>query len=225
MRKITFNEYGYYHIFNRGVDKRRIFMDENDFHRFYLSLYAFNNANFVPSKRGSLEEALQTQILERKPYVSIMSFCLMENHFHMLVRPFRGEWMSAFMQRTLTSYVKYFNLKHGRTGRLFETEYKAVQTGEEGHFEHMPRYIHLNPLDGFDPSWRDGTVTNWDRDLEYLNNYPWSSHHVYMRKGQNFPVVDEEFSTNMFRSKEEYLDYLKQWSTAQADLFKPLNRS
>jgi len=225
MRKVTFNEYGYYHIFNRGVDKRKIYMDENDYQRFYLSLYAFNNANFVPSKGASLEEALSFQILERKPYVSILSFCLVPNHFHMLVRPLQGEWMSCFMQRTLTSYVKYFNLKHERTGRLFETEFKAVPAGEEGHFEHLPRYIHMNPLDAIDKNWRDGTVTDWDRDIAFLNGYRWSSHHVFLGKGQELPVVDDEFAKNMFRTPDAYVRYLKSWSTSQADLFKDLYRS
>ena len=126
-------------------------MNENDFCRFQESLYVFNNALFVPTRGLTFEKFLDQNDTKRQPYVSILSYCLMPNHFHMLIRPLRADWMSKFMHRLITSYVMYFNIKYERTGRLFESEYKAVPTKTDGHFEHMARYIHLNALDLLDP--------------------------------------------------------------------------
>lgn len=105
-------------------------------------------------------------------------------------------------------YTKYFNLKHERTGRLFESSYQLKPADHEGHMEHLPRYIHLNALDGTTFSWRDGQTPDWDKALVALEKYPWSSHSAYMQNPQTLPVVDELFVTTTFPSPTEYVAYL-----------------
>lgn len=125
---------GAYHIYNRGVDKRVIFEDSQDYNVFiylmkrYLSKGETEKENFVN-------------------HIDLYAFCLMPNHFHLLLRQRDDDRAIArFVKCLITSYVLYFNKKHKRTGALFENRYKGILVKEDGYLFHLSRYIHLNPL-------------------------------------------------------------------------------
>ena len=181
-----------YHTLNRGVDKRSIFMDDRDRFRFVHDLFEFNDLAPANHSRYYFNPAAvgQRQISRppRKLLVSILAFCLMPNHYHLLLQPLVENGVPLFMKKLNGGYVQYFNKKHERTGTLFERKYKSVLVNNHAHFIHLPYYIHLNVLDLITPEWRQKRIENLDSAMNFLNDYRWSSHLDYAGK-KNFPSV------------------------------------
>jgi len=156
MRKVVFANEEYYHIYNRGVDKRKIFMRRGHYIRFAETLH-----NLLTTGNAS-PKILSSQSLAFNKKLSFISYCLMPNHYHFLVKQLEDNAISNFMHNLNTSYTKYFNLNNQRTGRLFEYTFKAVHVESEEQLLHVSRYIHLNPIIA-------NLVTN-------PNKYSWSSY-------------------------------------------------
>ncbi|MBI2074440.1 MAG: transposase [Candidatus Levybacteria bacterium] len=143
-------ENGYYHIYNRGVEKRTIFQDEQDYKVFlsYLKLY-LNPIEQLGERTVTLKNV--SFIAPQKPVnnfhneVDLLVYCLMPNHFHLLVKQRSARSIELFMKSLLTKYVIYFNKRHNRVGGLFQDTYKAVLVENETYLLHLSRYIHLNP--------------------------------------------------------------------------------
>ncbi len=131
-----FVENGYYHLYNRGVEKRDIFLDEQDYAVFlsYLKKYL--------DPTGSDPHPLAKE-------VDLLVFCLMPNHFHLLVKQSSLNGITKLVRAVCTNYVMYFNKKYDRIGTLFQGKYKAVLVDNDAYLLHLSRYIHLNP--GSDP--------------------------------------------------------------------------
>lgn len=199
------------HTLNRGVDKRKIFLDDQDRFRFIHDLYEFNNQepasniwwNFNrPSDPSDIVSHYNKS--KRKLVVDIHTFCLMPNHYHLLLSSRVKGGISLFMRKLNVGYAKYFNQKYKRTGALFEGRYKSVPITEEAHFIHIPYYIHLNPLDLCTPEWRKQKVADPVKAINFLENYRWSSYLDYIGK-QNFPsVTNRSFLTKFFQGKKNY---------------------
>lgn len=184
-----------YHILSRGVDKRKIFLDEQDYFRFVHNLYEFNDEDRVNTSFWSFKEAIAINDIasrsirkKRKLLVDIHIFCLMPNHYHLLLSPRVERGISKFMKKLNMGYAKYFNQKYKRSGTLFESRYKSILIKDESHFIHLPYYIHLNPLDLQAPEWRERKIYNYKKAVSFLENYRWSSFLDYIGK-KNFPSV------------------------------------
>ena len=142
-------ENGYYHIYNRGVEKRTIFLDEQDckvllhYQKLYLSPLKDlpKIIEQFPDKR--LNRFFLNNLSEE---VDLISFSLMPNHIHLLIRQKTKNGIIKFMRRLITSYVMYFNRKYKRVGTLFQNTYKAALVNSDEYLLHLTRYIHLNPL-------------------------------------------------------------------------------
>ena len=172
-------EYGageFYHLYNRGVEKRDIFVDQDDYKKFlsYLKLYLD-----PPNLRGrSLKDEEGHTIAPSRIYknfhslIELHTYCLMPNHFHILIKQVDDRSMENFMRASMTKYVMYFNKKYSRVGSLFQGRYKAVRVNSEMQFIYLSKYIHRNPL----PDHPTGTV------LEGLTNYKYSSYGNYLGK-------------------------------------------
>ncbi|MBI2484704.1 transposase [Candidatus Uhrbacteria bacterium] len=226
MRTTEFASGEYYHIYNRGVDKRQIFLSPLDFERFYESLYLFNDRSYDRKGGDKVERTLQLAGAEvfgidRDPLASILSFELMSNHFHMLIRQERDGGVSEFMHRVGTGYTNYFNGLYKRTGSLFEGPFHAVQIQSDAQLIHVIRYIHLNGLDGSSHLWREGEVLDWDRALHLLDQYSWSSHHFYMGRDQELPVLNEQLVHSLFPDPGEYSTFLRGWSQREIAHLSP----
>lgn len=135
-----YEENGYYHIYNRGVEKRNIFLDEQDYRVFlsYLKLYL--------SPTDEIEKVPPSRKL--KNYfgeADLMCYCLMPNHYHMLIRQYCTTTITGLIRSVSTRYAMYFNKKHRRTGHLFQGVYRAVTVESETQLLHLSRYIHRNP--------------------------------------------------------------------------------
>ena|SRR3989344_2392459 len=209
-----------FHVLNRGVDKRVIFLDDQDHFRFIHNLYEFNDENWVNTsfyafnKSHDIESRDIRKRTPRKLIVDIIAFCIMPNHYHILLAPRVEGGTSKFMKKVNIGYAKYFNNKYTRTGTLFESRYKSVPVTEEAHFVYLPYYIHFNPLDLTAPGWREREIPNHKEALEFLEKYRWSSFRDYIGK-KNFPsVITSPFLSNFLSSPEQYkkdsLEWLKQ---------------
>ncbi len=192
---------GICHILNRGVDKRAIVTDDRDRIRFIHDLFVFNDADPVPNY---LQPGRQTEHA-RDLLVHIHAYCLMPNHYHLLLSPALENGISLFMQKLNMGYTKYFNERHKRNGALWQGKYKRIAVGRDAHMLYIPYYIHLNPLDMSHPKWREGAVGDVKSALQKLETYRWSSHLDYAGI-RNFPsVIQRTLLDDMFGSTKKYL--------------------
>lgn len=140
MRLTQFISGQYYHIYNRGVDKRTVFLRYGHYRRFLATVYSILNTGSATSR------LIYNQGLALKSKVSIIAYCLMPNHYHFLLRQIQNDGITEFMHRLNTSYTMYININLHRTGRLFENTFKAKHIEDDSVFLHVARYIHLNPV-------------------------------------------------------------------------------
>lgn len=217
-----------YHVYNRGVDSRNIFPSEDRFQRFYESMYLFNDANFDGSGDGWIKKMAELLTVKATEYdirdrlVDIVAFNLMDNHFHLELVQLKDEGISKFMHKLQMGYSRVFNSDHERRGSLFNRPFEAVLVDSDAYAEFLPIYIHLNELDRFGISWRDGKVENWDEVIKLMGLYKWSSHNVALGQPQELPVVNEKYLKDIYTSPQEYLEFLRQWSTRYAGTLKEI---
>jgi putative transposase len=205
-----------FHILNRGVDKRKIFLTDKDYFRFIHNLFEFNDVRPAFNLGRSFEKSQLIDLRNRtiKPrglIVEILAFCLMPNHFHLLMRQKKDNGITNFMRKLSVGYANYFNQKYERTGALFQGRYKAVLVNKESHFVHLPYYIHLNPFDLVESDWRVGKIKNYQKAIKFLESYRWSSHLDYIGQ-KNFPsVTQREFLLTFWGGSENYRKEIMNW--------------
>lgn len=179
-RNTTFVSGEYYHVYNRGTDKRLIFTTSSDRERFLALLYLCNSEKtmHVSDYQGStLPKLLE---LERgEPLVDICAYCLMPNHFHLLVRELAANGISRFMQKLGNGYTGYFNKRFERSGGLFQGKFKAEHAGDDRYLKYLISYIHLNPVKLLEPTWKETGIQDRAAAEMYLQKYPYSSFHDY----------------------------------------------
>jgi putative transposase len=204
----------FYHILNRGVDKRTIFMDKRDYYRFIYDLFLFNDVANVDTNRTKhffnkkdVGRPLNERASRRRELlVYIHTFCLMPNHYHLLLSPVADNGIALFMKKLNGGYAKYFNEQYERSGALFQGKYKSVPIIRDKHFGHMPYYIHFNPLDltQQNKKWRERNAHEPRAAIEFLAKYKWSSHLDYLGE-HNFPsVTQRNFLLDYFDGENGY---------------------
>ncbi|MBI2055776.1 MAG: transposase [Candidatus Sungbacteria bacterium] len=207
-----------YHVINRGVDKRKLFLNDKDYLRFIHDLFEFNdtepadNVNYFFGKNPVFaKDVITKKQKSRELLVEILAFSLMPNHYHLLLRPRFDDGIVRFMKKLNMGYSLYFNEKYVRSGALFQGRYKSILVTNERHFIYLPYYIHLNPLDLAAPEWRDHKLKNHQEAIQFLDSYRWSSHLDYAGK-KNFPsVTQRDFLVQCFGNSIDYRQNLEQW--------------
>lgn len=197
-------ENGYYHIYNRGVEKRIIFQDDQDYRVFlhYLNLY-LSPPKLLQSNKGPsfIIQPRKRPLNNFHGEIILLTYCLMPNHFHLLLKQKPTRSIEKFMRSLGTKYVQYFNKRNQRVGPLFQNIYKAVLIETDEQLLHLSRYIHLNPLE---TNRKDGP---FHRKL--LNSY--SSYADYLGKRKTQWVRPEEilsfFKTAQKTSLKDILSY------------------
>lgn len=190
-------ENGFYHVYNRGVEKRDIFLDDQDY-RVFLS---FLKNYLSPIPKGFVhptQEVTGSGPVRLRPLktffgdVTLHAYCLILNHFHLLLKQVSKDGMTRFMQSLCTSYSMYFNKKYDRVGSLFQGVYKAALVMEDSYLLHLSRYIHLNPLE---------FQTMLNREAASIDNYPYSSYSYYLGK-KKAKWIDPDPILNFFKSSQ-----------------------
>ena len=148
MRKDPLITGQYYHSYNRGVDKRDIFMDQADLDRFALSVKEFNVVKPIGSIKERLIELRDSSSGVQHPQrlVSIVVYCFNPNHFHFILKQEVDGGISEFFKRLLGGYTNYFNLVHNRSGALFQGRFKSTLIDDNAYFLKIRSYVHVNYL-------------------------------------------------------------------------------
>ena len=174
LRKVPLVTGAYYHIFNRGINRQPTYYTKRDYERFVktLAFYRPTESSIKYSqflKKPSDEQVDLLQNISRIPHqITIIAYCLMPNHFHLILKQNEDGAISKFLGDVQNSYVKYFNVKHKRTGSLFDRQFKAVLVETENQLLHLTRYIHLNPY------------SSHLVDHDHIISYPYSSLPEYL---------------------------------------------
>lgn len=184
----------WYHCFSRGIDKRIVFSAKEDFQRFEQLLYLANDTK--PINRALIRNLPHEEIFElprTQPLVAIGAYALMRNHPHLLIQEKTENGISRFMHKVGTGYTMYFNLKYRRIGNLLVKPFRSKCIGDDDYLRHVAQYIHLNPAEIFEPSWKQGKVKDIRRLEQNLLKYEHSSLPDYFgEKRPECAILDEE---------------------------------
>jgi putative transposase len=211
IRKKAFVPGEYYHVYNRGNSKQKILHDQEDYFRFISLLYACNSINnfriYALNKEESPYDFERGVLL-----VDIGAYCLMPNHFHILITQTGKGDISKFMQKVTTAYVMYYNKKYKRTGSLFEGRFKAAHLNSDSYLKYIFSYIHLNPIKLIDKDWKEKGIRDKKEALGYLSNYQYSSYVDYLGKEriQNMAINHKAFP-NYFPTQKEFSKEIFEW--------------
>src|SRR3989338_1327893 len=209
-RKITFAEGEYYQVYNRGVEKRDIFMDRSDRVRFHRMLHISNSTRPVVYK---LIQRLPLDKIEvDDKIVAIGAYVLMNNHFHLLVKEISEGGVSTFMEKLTTSYSKYFNLKNKRVGPLFQGRFKAEHVDSDEYLKYLYAYIHLNPVKLIEPEWKEGGIKNLSAAKKYLEGYRYSSYEDYaVGKREESAILSPSEFPDYFENTGDFAKFVEEW--------------
>lgn len=209
----------FYHTYNRGTEKRKIFLEDSDYARGVHDLYEFNDAKAVINlkQRFNGSNGSSTAINVDRPrekIVNILSWCLMPNHYHIFSYPIIDNGLPKFHQKLGGGYTWFFNAKYKRNGVLFQGRYKKIQVTNDIQALQLICYIHSNPLELWKPNWKENGLTNSEIQdaLRFLEKeYRWSSHLDYIGI-KNFPsLLDADFMSRFFKNSKEYREFFTDW--------------
>lgn len=172
----------YYHIFNRGVDKRQIFDDNKDYSRFLDCLIFFNTENSIEMRS---ENKIYPSDEER--LVDIIAYCLNPNHFHLILKENKENGLTTFMKKICTGYVMYFNKKYDRSGVLFQGRFKSVHIDSNDLLLYISAYVNCN---------------SQIHSIADALKYPWSSFPEYL--GEKGIRIQKETVMKQFGSIKDY---------------------
>ena len=205
-RKVAFAPDEYYHICNRGNRKQDIFLDDHDRARFlFLLLYGQSSAPFINTgkyvnvyiktgkfrvKSGTIDKIIKNRIVE------LVAFCLMDNHFHIILRCVSDSGVSKYMQKILNAYTKYFNTKYEEVGHLFSGPFRAVHIDSNEQLVYTSAYVHKNPNE----------ISKWRNKVE---KYPWSSYGDYVSENRWGLLLEQKIILDQFQDSKDYLKWCK----------------
>lgn len=213
-RKIQFAQHEFYHVYNRGVDKRQIFLDPADYHRF-LELLFLANCSEAINVRDTRKVHTSVFLYPKKDrLVSIGAYCLMPNHFHLLITPLVEGGISTFMNKLSTGYSMYFNKRYERTGSLFQGRYKAQHADSDEYLKYLYAYIHLNPVKLKDREVRGDVEHDREKTFSYAANYGYSSlpDYLYGNREERAIISPGDFPA-YFSQPEDHRNELFDWLT------------
>jgi putative transposase len=209
IRKVNFVSGEYYHIYNRGNSKQKIFKDKEDYEYFIKLLFISNGkekfkfhfleGNVYDAKRGN-------------QLVGIGSYVLMPNHFHILITELEDSGISKFLHKVSSGYSHYYNKKYERTGSLFEGKFKSEYAYNDRYLKYLFSYIHLNPIKLIQPKWKEEGITNKQKVLDFLLDYKYSSYKDYLdiQRQENL-IINKKVFPDYFPSKSLFLKEIFDW--------------
>ena len=222
LRKDPFVTGEYYHIYNRGIDKRIIFKSKKDYERFIMLLYLANSDdsfrldNILNKQHKTFGEAL---VLDKdEPLVSIGAWCLMTNHFHLLIRQEADGGVTKFMRKLGVGYSMFFNIKYQRKGALFGGLFKSKLIGvDDNYMRHLFGYIHINPLEIEFPEWKD-KINKSSVNInmkKFLESYQYSSYLDYIGEDRiEKNIINPKNFPDYFQNSQSFQDFIENYFIA-----------
>ena len=219
LRKDPFVTGEYYHIYNRGIDKRIIFKSKKDYERFIMLLYLANSDdsfrldNILNKQHKTFGEAL---VLDKdEPLVSIGAWCLMTNHFHLLIRQEVDGGVTKFMRKLGVGYSMFFNIKYQRKGALFGGLFKSKLIGvDDNYMRQLFGYIHINPLEIEFPEWKD-KINKSSVNInmkKFLESYQYSSYLDYVGKDRvEKNIINPKNFPDYFQNSQSFQDFIENY--------------
>ena len=213
-RKTIFAPNETYHTLNRGVARQPIFFHTQHYARMLklIDYYRFANTPTSFSQLMTVNVETRQEILDRikkenKLHVEILAFCLMPNHFHLLLKQISEKGVVNFMANFQNGYVKYLNTRENRVGPLFQSAFKAKRIETDDQLIHVSRYIHLNPSTGYLVK------------IENLTEYPWSSLSLYLnRRAINNSFIKKDIIMGFFKEGIDYRKFIFDQARYQREL-------
>jgi len=205
-----------YHLLNRGVEKRKIFLKQDDYIRFIHNLEDFNDIE--NAHQSYFRRRIMTDV--RRPsfrsecLVDILCWALLPNHPHLMVVEKDEENISNFSKKIFGGYTKYFNEQNKRSGVLFQGRTKIIRIKRDAHLLYLPFYIHLNPLDLFQPGWKENGIKDIKGAMKFLEEYRWSNYRDITGKGNGefANATNKKLFFEMFQTNEKkYERDLREW--------------
>lgn len=216
-RTFDFSIGEYYHIYSRGVEKRKIFLSDKDSDRFTFLLYVANSEKSIhlsDHKNKTLSE-----IKKDVPLVAVGAWCLMPNHFHLLLKEIKANGISRYLQRLLTGYSMYFNKRHNHKGPLFEGKFKARHLRGDEDLKYQYAYIHLNPVGIIDNGWKMKNIDNKKRAESFIDSYEYSSYQDYKGEKRDFGLIlQPEVFPGYFESTTDFKSMMLEWLNFRQDV-------
>jgi len=204
---------------NRGVEKRKIFLDDRDYFRFRDDLHDFNTIKRVVFSHYDRKNYHLVVRLPGEELVDILAVCLMPNHFHLLVQEKVDGGAGLFSRKFGGGYTRCFNERYKREGVLFQGRSKKILVEDDEHFVHLPYYIFSNPLKLIFPEWKDYGVSDVKKAMGFLDDYKWGSfRELFSDKNNIFSsVVNKKLFLELFgfsngkEFRKYFIDWLKEY--------------
>ena len=211
LRKVSFVKGEYYHVYNRGNSKQKIFHDKQDYFHFMNLLFLCNDTenlrafNIFRDKNDYLNH-------NKENIVYIGAYCIMPNHFHILITEQQEGGISKFMQKLSTAYAMYYNQKYKRTGSLFEGKFKSVHMSNDKQIKYLFSYIHLNSIKLIQKDWKEKGIKNKKEALGYLNDYQYSSYLEFLGVQRVYNnILDINQFPQYFPTKSSFTKEIFEW--------------
>ena len=219
LRKDPFITGEYYHIYNRGIDKRIIFKSKKDYERFIMLLYLANSDdsfrldNILNKQHKTFGEVLMLD--KDEPLVSLGAWCLMTNHFHLLIRQEVDGGVTKFMRKLGVGYSMFFNIKYQRKGALFGGLFKSKLIGvDDNYMRQLFGYIHINPLEIEFPEWKD-KINKSSVNInmkKFLESYQYSSYLDYVGKDRvEKNIINPKNFPDYFQNSQSFQDFIENY--------------
>lgn len=209
----------YYHIYNRGINKQDIFTTFKEYKRALALLKYYRHQNVplkfsVYNRLNVQDKILVNEKLKSSPLlIELVCFCLMPNHFHLLMRSLQVGGVTEYVKNFQSGYSHYFNLRHDRCGSLYQGTFKNVHVVDDSQLLHLSRYIHLNPFSA-------GLL----KDYQDLENFPWSSMRQFIGSENGFCQPDIVLSVFDLKSKVKAHNRYRQFVADQASYQRDLEK-
>jgi len=211
-RNIQLVNGNYYHVLNRGVASQKIFNCERDYFQFIDRMKYYQNNNLPIGFAQLMDLPLRTkndlikQVLNKKDFVvEILAYCLMPNHFHLILKQLADNGISKFISNLTNGYTRYYNIKHKRIGPIFQGKFKAIEVESDEQLAHLSRYVHSNPFSA-------GII----KSLKELAEYPYSSFAEFIEG--KVGIVDNSVVMGQFTSPDSYRKFVFEHADYQQSL-------
>ncbi|KKP79992.1 MAG: hypothetical protein A2271_01030 [Candidatus Moranbacteria bacterium RIFOXYA12_FULL_35_19] len=216
MRKTEFANGEFYHIYNRGVDKREVFSDKFDYERFLKSMKEFNRIEpigslyekYLREKKGKSENGGSTSLAKKwtsnvhnghlmsissPQLIDVICYCLNSNHYHFILKQLQEKGIEKFMQKIGNGYTKYFNNKYKRSGVLFQGVFKSIHIDSNGYLLYLSAYVNKNNfIHGYNNSnWKYSSLAEYEKENDQEN-----------KLCNTVPILEQ------FKDKKDYMEFL-----------------